>query len=156
MTPSPSSIIRFNPKYWLIKAFFPRLVCNMNLLFQASIMMTSSNANIFRVTALFLGESTGHRWIPSPRPVARSFGVFYDAHLNKRLSKEYLPVNRYAGDLRRHRSHYDTTVMRVPIRNVTQAAIIGTKYYPCPYLLVKPMQLIWRSDTRSRNIRCPI
>ena len=28
------------------------------------IMMTSSNGNIFRVTGLCEGESTGHRWIP--------------------------------------------------------------------------------------------
>ena len=27
-------------------------------------MMTSSNGNIFRVTGLLWGESTGHRWIP--------------------------------------------------------------------------------------------
>ena len=37
------------------------------------------------------------------RPVTRSFDVFFDLHLNKRLSK--------AGDLRLHRAHYDVTVM---------------------------------------------
>ena len=40
------------------------------------------------------------------RPVTRSFDVFFDLHLNKRLIN-----NGEAGDLRRHRSHYDVTVM---------------------------------------------
>ena len=44
---------------------------------------------------------------PSQRPVTLSFDVFFDLRLNKRLSKN----NREAGDLRRHRSHYDVTVM---------------------------------------------
>ena len=51
-------------------------------------MMTSSNGNIFRVTGHLCGESTGNRWIPAQRPVKRSFDVFFDLHLNKRLSKQ--------------------------------------------------------------------
>ena len=54
----------------------------------AYVMMTSSNGNIFRVTGPLCGEFTGHRWIPSQRPVTRSFGVFFDLRLNKRLSKQ--------------------------------------------------------------------
>ena len=49
-------------------------------------MMTLSNGNIFRVMALFCGESTGG--FPSQRPVTRSFGVFFDLRLNKRISKK--------------------------------------------------------------------
>ena len=45
---------------------------------------------------------------PSQRPVTRSSDVFFDLQLNKRLSK-----NIDAGDLRRHRAHYDVTVMRI-------------------------------------------
>ena len=56
-------------------------------------MMTSSNGNIFRVTGPLCGEFTGHRWIPRTKAS--------DAELN----------NREAGDLRRHRAHYDVTVM---------------------------------------------
>ena len=41
-------------------------------------MMTSSNGIIFRVTGPLCGEFTGDRWIPSERPVARSFDVFFD------------------------------------------------------------------------------
>ena len=57
-------------------------------------MMTSSNGNIFRVTGPLCGEFTDHRWIPltgyfpSQRPVTRSFDVFFDLRLNKRLSKQ--------------------------------------------------------------------
>ena len=50
--------------------------------------MTSSNGNIFRVTGHLCGEFTGHRWIPAQRPVTRSFDVFFDLRLNKRLSKQ--------------------------------------------------------------------
>ena len=40
------------------------------------------------------------------RPVTRSFDVFFDLRLNKRLKN-----NRDAGDLRHHRAHYDVTAM---------------------------------------------
>ena len=36
----------------------------LNFLHNESIMMTSSNGNIFRVTGPLRGEFTGHRWIP--------------------------------------------------------------------------------------------
>ena len=44
--------------------------------------MTSSNGNIFRVRGLLCGE------FPTQRPVTRSFDVFFDLRLNKRLSKQ--------------------------------------------------------------------
>ena len=46
------------------------------------IMMTSSNGNIFRVTGHLCGK------FPTQRPVTRSFDVFFDLRLNKRLSKQ--------------------------------------------------------------------
>ena len=49
-------------------------------------MMTSSDGNIFRVTGPLCGEFTGQ--FPSQRPVTRSFHVFFDLCLNKRLSKQ--------------------------------------------------------------------
>ena len=70
-------------------------------------MMTSSNGNIFCVTlALSAGNSPVTGEFPSRRSMARSFDVFFDLRLNKRLIN-----NREAGDLRRHRAHYDVTVM---------------------------------------------
>ena len=43
---------------------------------------------------------------PAQRPVTRSFDVFFDLCLDK-----WLRNNREAGDLRRHRAHYDATVV---------------------------------------------
>ena len=47
-------------------------------------MMTSSNGNIFCVT----GPLCGPGEFPTQRPVTRSFDVFFDLRLNKRLSKQ--------------------------------------------------------------------
>ena len=55
---------------------------------QAATMMTSSKGIIFRVTGHLCGEFTGSRWIPRKRPVKRSFDVYFDLRLNKRLSKQ--------------------------------------------------------------------
>ena len=51
-------------------------------------MMTSSNGNIFRVTGPLCGEFTGTGEFPTQRPVTRSYDVFFDPRLNKRLSKQ--------------------------------------------------------------------
>ena len=51
-------------------------------------MMTSWNGNIFRVTGPLCGEFTGPDEFPAQRPVTRSFYVFFDLRLNKRLSKQ--------------------------------------------------------------------
>ena len=50
--------------------------------------MTSSNGNIFRVTGPLRGEFTDPGEFPTQRPVTRSFDVFFDLRLNKRLSKQ--------------------------------------------------------------------
>ena len=59
-------------------------------------MVTSSNGNIFRVTGHLCGEFTGPGEFPTQSPVTRSFDVFFDLRLNKRL---------------RYRAHYDVIVM---------------------------------------------
>ena len=53
-------------------------------------MMTSPNGNIFRVTGPLCGEFTGPGpgEFPTQKPVTRSFDVFFDLRLNKRLSKQ--------------------------------------------------------------------
>ena len=53
-----------------------------------SSMMTSSNENIFRVTGHLCVESPVTDEFPTQRPVTRSFDVFFDLRLNKRLSKQ--------------------------------------------------------------------
>ena len=52
------------------------------------IMMTSSNGNSFRVTGHLCGNSPVTIEFPTQRPVTQSFDVFFDLHLNKRLSKQ--------------------------------------------------------------------
>ena len=53
------------------------------------IMMTSSNGNIFTaLVALCAGNSPVISEFPAHRPVTRSFDVFLDLRLNKRLSKQ--------------------------------------------------------------------
>ena len=79
----------------------------------SSHMMTLSNGNIFRVTGPLCGEFTGPGEFPTKRPVTRSFHVYFDLRLNKRLRKQ-----REAGDLRRHRGHYDVNVMGLTFRAV--------------------------------------
>ena len=63
--------------------------------------------NIFRVTGPLCGEYTGHRWIPRTKASHAEFWCFF-------LSAPWVNgwVNtREAGDLRRHRAHYDVIVM---------------------------------------------
>ena len=60
----------------------------MNVIITWLFMMTSSNENIFRVTGPLCGEFTGPGEFPTQRPVTRSFDVFFDLRLNKRLSKQ--------------------------------------------------------------------
>ena len=50
-----------------------------------STMLTASNGNIFRDTGLLCGEFTGE--FPSQRSAMRSFDIFFDLCLNKRLKK---------------------------------------------------------------------
>ena len=60
----------------------------VNLLRPPRFMMTSSNGNIFRVNGPLCGKFTGPGEFPTQRPVTRSFDVFFDLRLNKRLSKQ--------------------------------------------------------------------
>ena len=68
-----------------ISVMFPWIILKGNT---AIFMMTSSNGNIFRVTGHLCGEFTGPGEFPTQRPVPRSFDVFFDLRLNKRLSKQ--------------------------------------------------------------------
>ena len=52
------------------------------------IMMTSSNGNILSVSGHLCGEFTVTGKFPTQRPVTRSFDVFFDLRVNKRLSKQ--------------------------------------------------------------------
>ena len=74
-------------------------------------MKVTSNGNVFRVTGPLWGEPPVTDRFPSQRPATRSFDIFFDLRLNKRIRN-----NRDAGDLRRHRAHYDVTVTKVQLK----------------------------------------
>ena len=59
---------------------------NQKYIAPCTVVVTSSNGNIFRVTGYLCGEFTGE--FPSQRPVTQSFDVFFYLRLNKRLSKQ--------------------------------------------------------------------
>ena len=61
--------------------------------------------------AICAGNSPVPDEFPAQRPVTRSFDVFFDLRLNKRLWINGWVINREAGDLRRYRADYDVTVM---------------------------------------------
>ena len=58
-----------------------------HLIMPAIGMMTSSNGKHFRVTCPLCGNSPVTGELPAQRPVTRSFDVFFNLRLNKRLSK---------------------------------------------------------------------
>ena len=70
-------------------------------------MMTSSNGKKFRVTGPLCGEFPGDRWIPLKKASDADLKCFLWSAIwiNGWVS------NRAAGDLRRHRAHYDGIVM---------------------------------------------
>ena len=60
--------------------------------------------------AICAGNSPVPGEFPAQRLVARSFDVFFDLRLNK---NDWVNNREAAGDLRRHRGHYDVIVMLV-------------------------------------------
>ena len=84
-----------------------RFYLNITREFWLGIMMTSSNGNIFRVTGPLCGEFTGQRWIPLTKASDAELWCFlwYLHWISGWLN------NREAGDLRRHRAHYNVIVM---------------------------------------------
>ena len=83
--------------YWL------HLYSPLSLFIQIYFMITSSNGNIFRVTGPLLGEFTGHWWTPLTKASDAELWCFL--WINGRVN------NSEAGDLRRHRTQYDVTIM---------------------------------------------
>ena len=81
-------------------------------------MMTLSNGNICRVTGLLCGEFTGPRWIPHTNGQWRGALMFslICVWMNDWVN------TREAGDLRRHRAHYDVIIMSA--KDTTQTPII--------------------------------
>ena len=95
-------------------------------------IMTSSNGNVFRVAGPLCGESTGHRWIP---PNKGQWRGTVDLRLNKLLS------NRNAANLRRHRAHYDVTVMQVITHSYSSQVM---SYFLHAHTISKSQRIWWK------------
>ena len=67
--------------------------------------------------AICAGNSPVTGEFPAQKPVKRSFDVFFDVHLNNGWVN-----NGEAGDLRRHRAHYDVTV----VDNIVKVVVISS------------------------------
>ena len=95
-------------------------------------MMTSSTGNIFRVTDHLCGEFTGHRWISRTNASdAELWFFFFDLRLNKRLGN-----NGDAGDMRRHRAHYDVAVMKIGIMPTEFKSVMAYDLGPIGFAMV--------------------
>ena len=60
----------------------------VNAFYESIRIMTSSNGNIFRVIGPSWGEPLVNSGFPSQRTVTRSFDIFFDLCIKKRLSKQ--------------------------------------------------------------------
>ena len=95
------SYVSFVLSHWYDLCSFP-LWCCVQYCISRLHMMTSSNGTFSTLLAICAGNSPVIGEFPTQRPVTRSFDVFFDLRLNKRLSKQC--------DLRRHHTHYDVNV----------------------------------------------
>ena len=91
--------IQITPHSWRVKG-----TCVVSFV---CCMLTSSNGNIFLVTGHLCGEFTSDRWLPRTKAsdAVLKFSLIW-AWINGWVN------NGEAGDLRRHRAHYDVTVMQ--------------------------------------------
>ena len=78
-------------------------------------------SNVFRVTGPLCGVNIGHRWIPLTKSSDTELWFFFIwAWINGWVN------NREAGDSRRHRAHYDVTVMWLRISRCRARKLFAT------------------------------
>ena len=94
----------------------------VNAFYESIRIMTSSNGNIFRVIGPSWGEPLVNSGFPSQRTVTRSFDIFFDLCIKKRLSKQSRRRR-----FETHRSHYDVTLMW-PKQNKAQDIRVKTSW----------------------------
>ena len=91
--------------------------------------------------AICAGNSPVLGEFPVQRPVTQNFDVFFDLRLNKRVN------NHGAGDLRRHRAHYDATVMVCTMFTITDTVI----YYAIFTLTVYSLGNLWFNYWKAKK-----
>ena len=119
-------------------------------------IMTSSTFSA--VTGPLWGEFAGHRRIPLTKALTRASDAELWCFLWSALETNGWVNNRDAGELRRHRTHYDVTVMLVKglVPNST-----STFKWPCYYIIPHDDVIKWKHLPRFwpfvRGIhRCPV
>ena len=98
--------------------------------------------------AICAGNSPVPGGFPSQKPVTRNFDVFFDLRLNKRLSKQQ---SFLAGDLRRHRAHYNVTVMHGNIR--IARVVVNTEEYRFTHQSTHYLEL-YHNEKEHNNPEC--
>ena len=95
--------------------------------------MTSSNGNIFHVNGPLCGNSPVTGEFPSQRPVTRSFDVFWDLRLNKRLSKQSRSwwFETPSGPLWRHRNGQKMCVFKTKFHQMVELIIHQQWFRKC-------------------------
>ena len=111
--------------------------------------MTSSNENIFHVTGPLWGEFTGDRWIALTKTNDVELWCFLWSMPEK---KNGWGNNRDAGDLRRHRAHYDVTVMKWGLGPVSLTVFCPQFKFDGKFAL--PYLCCWPSD-RNKVLHMP-
>ena len=109
-----SDCVEINSDTNYLSVFFHNVVRITTLSSNLTLGFYHCDVIILRVTGPLWGENTGG--FPSQRPVTWSYDAFFDLRLNKWLSKQ--SRHRDAGDLRRHRAHYDIIVSIIDVRDV--------------------------------------
>ena len=79
--------------------------------------MSSSNGNIFRITGPLYGEFTGWILLAKASDAELCYFFLFAPGMNGWVN------NRDAGDWRRHRTHYDTTVMSFEAFDIARLAV---------------------------------
>ena len=92
-------------------------------------MMTSSNGNIYALLDICAGNSPVTGEFPTQRPVTRSFYVFFDLRMNKRLSKQWWGwwFETPSRPLWRHCNEHEKEQFISDINEVQRAIIPGKK-----------------------------
>ena len=105
-------ILYIHKGFWVDDMSLKPSVYTLSLL--ALYMISSSNGHIFRVTGPLCGEFTGHRWIPLTKASVAELCCV----LGSVSSINGWVNNREAGDLSRHRAHYDVYVRWYLIKSI--------------------------------------
>ena len=103
-------------------------------------MMTSSNRNIFRVAGPVTGEFPAQK-------------IQWRAALTFSLSCAWINGwvnNRKAGDLIRHRSHYDVTVMRYVLTAMQKTAKPMPIFFAHAYMFGRGRCMVWHINDSTQ------